>query len=458
NQFSIAEGEGTHDESSDSMCIIDDDDAEESPGASKDVASAAAAPAAVDPMEIIDSDTELTPQEDSPAPLSKVPLVAVETQEASSDPPVGKQTFADSQLIQLMCIDSDDDAAQAAPLPKCDTSASSLPVPEDRDKVDDAASYVGGSTDSLEKSMVLDLAPKDVPRAPVPKVSKYPEVCPPQPEFLESMDKCIAEAEPPLYNSTGLAGGKKRRRRGKQAEEPAPKKSKVADHAEDDCGDDDNHDDDGEPHVSEDEAMEESTTHPVKAPTRKPKLLEKQVAEPKKNQSLEAKVADRQKAPVDPKVTDAVCKKAAKKAEKPAAREPAPVDAKAHAPKKAKPVEKKDPEEAEPVNAKMADRKKDESAAAEVGKVDGASADDLPSREELEKMGAFTPPDHIHGNNIYSNAYRQSLKVDNCKENAKAQGRRASAMFKAYGLCLPEMVGTFRASRRKPNKQGTSEP
>lgn len=152
------------------MCIIDDDDAEESPGASKDVASAAAAPAAVDPMEIIDSDTELTPQEDSPAPLSKVPLVAVETQEASSDPPVGKQTFADSQLIQLMCIDSDDDAAQAAPLPKwpgeaavvvpnpqpfrrCDTSASSLPAPEDRDKVDDAASYVGGSTDSLEKSM-----------------------------------------------------------------------------------------------------------------------------------------------------------------------------------------------------------------------------------------------------------------------------------------------------------------
>ncbi|CAE7235066.1 unnamed protein product, partial [Symbiodinium necroappetens] len=443
NQLSIDEGEGTRDGSSDSMCIIDDD--EESTGASKDVASAAAAQVPVDPMEIVDSDTELSPQEDSPAPLSKVPLVSAETQEASSDPPVGEQTFANPQLIQLMCIDSDDEEAQAAPLPKwpgeaavvapnpqpfrrCDTSASSLPVPEDRDKDDGSASYVGGSTDSLEKSMaavgltspeatqlqgftqivngcesctavvvqigmlqVLDVAPKDV--APVPKVSKYPEICPPQPEFLESMDKCIAEAEPPLYNSTGLAGGKnKRRRRGKQADEPASKKSKAADHEEDDGGDDDNHDDDGEP-VPEDEAMEEPITEPVKARAKKPKLLEK--------------VADRKKAPVEPKVTDAVCEKAAQKAVEPAVSEPAAVDAKAQAHKKAKPVKTKKPEKAEPVETKKPEKaepvetkkpkkpKKAEpvdakvkSAAAEAGKGDGTSADDLPSREELTKMGA----------------------------------------------------------------------
>ena len=279
---------------------------------------------------------------------------------------------------------------------------------------------------------VLDVAPNDV--VPVPKVSKYPEVSPPQPEFLESMDKCVAEAEPPLYNSTGLAGGKnKRRRRGKQADEHVSKKCKAADHGEDAGKANDDHDDDDHGElVPQDEEMEEPTTEPVKAPARKPKLVEN-----KKKTTVEAKKPDHKKAPVDPKNPQVTCKKAAKKA--------VPKKAKAVEPKKAEPVA---------VDAKVAD--KDECAAAQVGR-DGASADDLPSREELEKKGAFVPPGHIHGNNIYSNAYRQSLKVDNCKEHAKAQGRRATAIFKAYGLCLPEMIGSFRSTKRKPNKQATAE-
>ncbi|CAE7805530.1 unnamed protein product [Symbiodinium sp. CCMP2592] len=465
------------------MCITDD---EEPTGTSKEVASAACAQAAADPVEIIDSDTELNPHDGSQVPLSTVPLVSAETQEASSDLPVGDQTFANPQFFPFMCIDSDDEDVQAAPLTKwpgeaavvapnllsfrrSDTSASNVLVPEDLDK-DDSASYVGGSTDSLEKSMAavrltsqeatrlrglhaLDVAPNDV--VPVPKVSKYPEVSPPQPEFLESMDKCVAEAEPPLYNSTGLAGGKnKRRRRGKQPEGHVSKKRKAGGHEEDagNAHDDHDDDDDGEP-MPEDEEMDEPTPEPVKASARK----QKHVAENKKKATVEEKVPDNKKAPVDPKnpeVTDAVCKKAAKKAVEPTV-DP-PVDAKVRVPKKAKVVE---PKKAEPVavDAKVAD--KDEGAAAQVGKEDGVSSDDLPSREELEKKGAFVPPDHIHGNNIYSNAYRQSLKTDNCKEKAKTQGRRATAIFKAYGLCLPEMIGSFRSARRKPNsiKQGTAD-
>ena len=104
DKLSIGEGEGIHDGSLDWMCIIDD---EESTGTSKDVASAACVQATVDPMEIIDSDTELNPQEDSQVPSSKGPVVSAETQEASSDLPVGEQTFGNPQLVQLMCIDSD---------------------------------------------------------------------------------------------------------------------------------------------------------------------------------------------------------------------------------------------------------------------------------------------------------------------------------------------------------------
>ena len=83
-----------------------------------------------------------------------------------------------------------------------------------------------------------------------------------------------------------------------------------------------------------------------------------------------------------------------------------------------------------------------------------ACEETLPSREECEARGAFKPPEHISTNNVYSNSYsyRQAMKKSNCKETAKQIARQATAIFKEYGICCPDMVGTFRPCRRQPNK------
>ena len=88
------------------------------------------------------------------------------------------------------------------------------------------------------------------------------------------------------------------------------------------------------------------------------------------------------------------------------------------------------------------------------------AADDqmpLPSLAEVQARGAFVPPDHVTTNNIYSNAYRTSMKKTNDKEEAKKLARHATAIFKEYGVAVPDLCGTFRATKKKPAKDKENE-
>ena len=83
------------------------------------------------------------------------------------------------------------------------------------------------------------------------------------------------------------------------------------------------------------------------------------------------------------------------------------------------------------------------------------AADDqmpLPSLAEVQARGALVPPDHVTTNNIYSNAYRTSMKKTNDKEEAKKLARHATAIFKEYGVAVPDLCGTFRATKKKARR------
>ena len=219
------------------------------------------------------------------------------------------------------------------------------------------------------------------------------------------IDEQVAEAEPPLYNEHGMAGQKKKPRRGKQAEGGKKRKALQPD-------------DDGD-EADIDNGSDEDEVEPA-GPAQAPKATAKKnkVEEPSTKAS-----ADK------PTMKGTAAQKGAQKR-----KGPEPVDE----------------ETAEPVKepcSKKAAKKPSEAKAP-------AAEDDpeIPSLEELMQKNAYKPPPHILSNNVYSNSYRASLKVSNCRETAKKQGRLSCAIFKAHGLVLPDMCGSFRATRRGANK------
>ena len=56
---------------------------------------------------------------------------------------------------------------------------------------------------------------------------------------------------------------------------------------------------------------------------------------------------------------------------------------------------------------------------------------------------AIKPPAGIHGNNVYSNAYRKALKTNTLEESKKIAGM-ASALFRKHGLIRPMWQGEFK--------------
>ena len=261
---------------------------------------------------------------------------------------------------------------------------------------------------------------------PQKKEYKYPAVCPPTASELAMIDEQVAEAEPPLYNEHGMAGQKKKPRRGKQAEGGKKRKASQPDDDDDDAGVNEANIDNGSDEADEIEPAERTQAPDDEA--RKPKSTGKPKATAKKNKVEEpSKKASAEK----PAMEGQAAKKGAQKR-----KAPEPVDE----------------ETAEPAKVPETSKKLCSKKAAKA-KTPAAEGDpEIPSLEELLQKNAYKPPPHILGNNVYSNAYRTSLKVSNCKETAKKQGRLGCAIFKAHGLVLPDMCGSFRATRRGSNK------
>ncbi|CAE7751832.1 unnamed protein product [Symbiodinium sp. CCMP2592] len=329
------------------------------------------------------------------------------------------------------------------PFRRCDTSCSSIlidsPVKVSVAKsCDELSSALPGSCASLEGALQsLSLSPatgKTVAAAsssqtPQPNlvIDKYPAIKPPAADFLREVEQETSTADPPPYNANGQQAGKKRRRRGKQNE--GGKKQKVACDEE---GGDEDCDEGGEADQDGHEGKEEERQQPI---LQKPKAATKPPAA-KKNK--------------------------AKEAAKPPAQKPS---SKGKAGKKSiPPVEEKDKDDcAEPIKEDKEEKQGKDGDGEPIkekkqGKDGDGSDASIPSLEEVKAKGGFVPPDHVHGNNIYSNAYRQSLKESNDIEAAKKRGRYATAIFKQYRLVIPGMCGNFRAPRLAKRATGDAKP
>ena len=116
----------------------------------------------------------------------------------------------------------------------------------------------------------------------------------------------------------------------------------------------------------------------------------------------------------------------------------------------------KKPEKAKPKakgkgKAKARGKKNQQAGDADAGSTDLADQPDpnLPSREEVIALGGVPPPEHVTANHIYSNAYRKTLtKPSADKAQASSVARKATALFRAYGLVLPDDVGKFMKTPR----------
>ena len=101
--------------------------------------------------------------------------------------------------------------------------------------------------------------------------------------------------------------------------------------------------------------------------------------------------------------------------------------------------------------AKARGKKNQQAGDADAGSTDLADQPDpnLPSREEVIALGGVPPPEHVTANHIYSNAYRKTLtKPSADKAQASSVARKATALFRAYGLVLPDDVGKFMKTPR----------
>ena len=265
-------------------------------------------------------------------------------------------------------------------------------------------------------------------QTPQPKlvIDKYPAIKPPAADFLEKVELETSTADPPPYNANGQQAAKKRRRRGKQNENG--KKQKVA------CDDEDGDEDCDEGSEAdqaggklEDEGKERKEEEQEQPILQKPKKAATKPPAAKKNKAKEAAKPPAQK--------PSSKGKAAKKSDPPVP----------------EPIKEKDKDDSgEPIKEKKQGKGGDREPIKEnkQGKNGDGGDASIPSLEEVKAKGGFAPPDHVCGNNIYSNAYRQSLKESNDVEAAKKRGRYAAAIFKQHHLVIPGMCGKFRGPRQ----------
>ena len=258
------------------------------------------------------------------------------------------------------------------------------------------------------------LAPTQVKRpaaSPQFKDYKYPIQTPTTDPEMEMLEALIETAEPPTYNEHGKAGSGGRKRKPK-APAASMSKKKKPDLGEDDADLEDCGDEVGEASGAEDAAdgdPDEAELSPA-AGCPGEAVLEG---------VLQAELPGEQAAS---SAGSAPTKKANKK-------------------------------KAEKVN-KGASKKKKENGkgkeTAEQGELPDEEKLALLSEQECLDLGGTKPPSHVTSNHVYSSAYKHCLKTVTSTEKAKENARRASALFVAYGLVLPDTTGKFRDKPRKP--------
>ena len=420
-------------------------------------------------------DVELDPSEDSQAPVATQSQPDCITNDVHMGGQKADASMPEADMVNICDSDDEAEASSAAgphwPGQPVNVVANTMPFRRRQtsyDSLDESQGDAykrqatlqdeddGGSTASLEKAFaavkltvesvatpqqknVGVSAPAD--EANANKKCKYPPVLPPSADDLKTIDEQIADAEPPSYNETGLqaAGGKKRRRRGKQAAEYEENKKFRKAGAADSCG----HDDEDEPD-EDDEDFDEFEKEQQPAPKKVQAARKKAQAVPKKVPAPK-KAPGKKKIIVDEQPAHSVKEPIVQEQPVHSVKEPIVQEQPAHSVKE--PIVDEQPAHLvkEPMDKKAMEKK----VAADEAK---ACEETLPSREECEARGAFKPPEHISTNNVYSNSYRQAMKKSNCKQTAKQIARQATAIFKEYGICCPDMVGTFRPCRRQPNK------
>ena len=78
-------------------------------------------------------------------------------------------------------------------------------------------------------------------------------------------------------------------------------------------------------------------------------------------------------------------------------------------------------------------------------KAANAAPGEADEEQRLLQDGAYKPADHVKMNHVYSNAYHKHRGDPNQKQKA----RRASDIFRRFGLVLPSLVSSFKPPRAK---------